>query len=162
MSLNVPSTEHGLLDHLARLGFAFCLGAMFWVCRSKLLISPFILIGLGVLAFALHNSFLSLPLMVSFTGYATLVVGAMHFGALSRITRRNDLSYGMYIMGFPAQQALMLFFPNITGVLNGLLAMVIVMPMAYLSWHYVEKPALRLKSRFDRKNAPQIAEPLGE
>jgi len=90
------------------------------------------------------------------------VVGAMHFGALSRITRRNDLSYGMYIMGFPAQQALMLFFPNITGVLNGLLAMVIVMPMAYLSWHYVEKPALRLKSRFDRKKAPQIAEPLGE
>jgi peptidoglycan/LPS O-acetylase OafA/YrhL len=65
-----------------------------------------------------------------------------------RAARFGDLSYGLYIYGWPAQQALLYasggrllwwqLFP---------LALAIAAALAFLSWHLVEQPALRLKPR---------------
>ncbi len=62
--------------------------------------------------------------------------------------RFGDLSYGLYIYGWPVQQTLLYasggglawwqLFP---------LALVLSAGIAWLSWHLVEKPALRLKPR---------------
>jgi peptidoglycan/LPS O-acetylase OafA/YrhL len=65
-----------------------------------------------------------------------------------RAARFGDLSYGLYIYGWPVQQALLFasggrllwwqLFP---------LALAIAAALAFLSWHLVEQPALRLKPR---------------
>lgn len=60
--------------------------------------------------------------------------------------RLGDLSYGVYIYGFLVQQSLMYFFS--LGPYQLMIAsLAIALICAYLSWHGVEKRALRLKSK---------------
>ena len=63
-------------------------------------------------------------------------------GALARI---GDLSYGLYLWSFPVQQTLVQTQPGIgvTALLGETL--LIALPLAWLSWRLVERPALALK-----------------
>jgi len=65
---------------------------------------------------------------------------------LGRLSRAPDYSYGIYIYAFPIQQVLLATLPPLTPALHGVIAFVLVLIPASLSWHFVEKPALRLKS----------------
>jgi peptidoglycan/LPS O-acetylase OafA/YrhL len=64
------------------------------------------------------------------------------------VARFGDLSYGIYIYGWPVEQA-------VVWLLGGraawwqvfLLALPAATALAFLSWHLVERPALRLKPR---------------
>lgn len=59
--------------------------------------------------------------------------------------RLGDVSYGMYIYAFPVQQTLVHFFPQWPLGLHLGLASVLTMTLAWVSWHGVERLALRLK-----------------
>lgn len=65
--------------------------------------------------------------------------------ALRRISHAPDYSYGIYIYAFPIQQALLLWVPELSPPLHALVAFLLVLIPASLSWHLIEKPALRLK-----------------
>ncbi len=65
--------------------------------------------------------------------------------------RRGDLSYGIYLYGWPIEQLLARFFePWLNGNRLFLLAMLPVCGLAYASWKLVEQPFLRLKRRAPR------------
>jgi peptidoglycan/LPS O-acetylase OafA/YrhL len=76
-----------------------------------------------------------------------------------RATRFGDLSYGLYIFGWPSEQI-------VIWLLHGhaewwqvfLLATLLAGSLAFLSWHLVEKRALRLKPRspWQSSAAPEI------
>jgi peptidoglycan/LPS O-acetylase OafA/YrhL len=56
----------------------------------------------------------------------------------------GDLSYGIYIYGFPVQQTLMYYFKlNYLSLM--FLSLIVSAFLAYFSWHYIEKKALKLK-----------------
>jgi peptidoglycan/LPS O-acetylase OafA/YrhL len=82
--------------------------------------------------------------------YAIIVSGALIHN--ERLNLRTDLSYGTYIYASPMQQLLVIAG---LGALNPLvfsiIATVVTLPAAALSWFLVEKPALRLKVRITRK-----------
>jgi peptidoglycan/LPS O-acetylase OafA/YrhL len=82
--------------------------------------------------------------------YAIIVSGALIHH--ERLSLRTDLSYGTYIYACPMQQLLVIAG---LGALNPLvfsiIATVITLPAAALSWFLVEKPAMRLKARITRK-----------
>lgn len=61
--------------------------------------------------------------------------------------RFGDLSYGIYIFAWPIQQVLILLFPRMIWWENTALALFFTIPIAYMSWHMIEKRALRWKSR---------------
>lgn len=74
--------------------------------------------------------------------------------------RFGDLSYGLYIYGWPVQQTLLhLSGGNLAWWQLFPLAMVITAAIAWLSWHLVEQPALRLKPRAAAPAAAGIAAP---
>jgi len=70
--------------------------------------------------------------------------------------RFGDLSYGIYIYGWPVEQ-------GTVWLLGGraawwqvfLLALPAAAAIAFLSWHLVERPALRLKPRARRSMTPR-------
>ena len=75
-----------------------------------------------------------------------VLFGSARWGVLSRFGRVGDLSYGTYIYGFPVQQAVVWYFNNQLTVAEGLAITVpITLALAWVSWHCVESPALRLK-----------------
>lgn len=75
-----------------------------------------------------------------------------------------DLSYGVYLYGWPAQQALHALLPGLGVVTLLWPSLALACGVAALSWYWVEKPALDLKRRLLRgSKAPDapVGEPLG-
>lgn len=60
--------------------------------------------------------------------------------------RFGDYSYGVYLWGFPMQQIVAHYLPELSPIQNALLAFPLALAFAVLSWTFIEKPALRLKS----------------
>jgi peptidoglycan/LPS O-acetylase OafA/YrhL len=78
-----------------------------------------------------------------------LVYLAQEWSGGARLTSRwGDLSYGMYIFAFPVQQALVLAGKSYSWSFEVYLAMSfgLTLVLSWLSWHFVEKRALRLKA----------------
>lgn len=61
------------------------------------------------------------------------------------LARVGDLSYGMYIYAFPVQQTLIHWFAQWHWALHLLVATICTLILAWLSWHGIEKMALRFK-----------------
>ncbi|MBL8481458.1 MAG: acyltransferase [Rhodocyclaceae bacterium] len=79
--------------------------------------------------------------------YACVYIGLTNFRRL-RLLDGADYSYGIFLYGFVVQQALANLLPwSREWYLNAPLALLAVTVFAALSWHCVEKPALRLKGK---------------
>lgn len=74
------------------------------------------------------------------------MLGEMYWKPVSDgLKRIGDMSYGTYIYAFPIQQILIALIPGITPIGVLVLTVIIVLPIAFASWHIVEKNALSLK-----------------
>jgi peptidoglycan/LPS O-acetylase OafA/YrhL len=83
---------------------------------------------------------LTLPYMIFYLVYHPRI-DARKFGS------RADLSYGIYLFGWPIQQMLAWLVPTLNGIGLFALTMPILCAVAYASWTFVESPCLRLKRR---------------
>ncbi len=95
------------------------------------------------------------PYSLTRTGLVVLAGGLVWLASLiqlgDRITSRlGDLSYGVYIFGYPVQQSLVAAFGKDAFSYLEFLAMTcgITFPLALLSWHLVEKRFIRMKAGF--------------
>jgi peptidoglycan/LPS O-acetylase OafA/YrhL len=96
-----------------------------------------------IVSVPLHAFILLFPL---FGGYLVIYLALDRRLPVIPAARFGDLSYGLYIYGWPVEQALLYttggrlawwqLFP---------LALIITSTLAFLSWHAIEKVALRLK-----------------
>lgn len=77
--------------------------------------------------------------------YMVICFGRLSMPVLRHAARWGDLSYGMYLYAFPVQQLVLYCVPE--GNYPILTCALLTLPLAFLSWHLVEKPALRLKRR---------------
>lgn len=131
--------------HIAELGAFFLAGAIWSVfpLPSTVYRKTIILISLPILILTLYLGgyvlvqFFVLPLLI-------IAFGTLNNPKLSFARKFGDFSYGIYLWGFVVQQTLMHFFH-----LNQMQLMFISIPITYvlgaLSWHLIEKHALRLK-----------------
>lgn len=84
-------------------------------------------------------AFLLTPSLVVLFGTACTPV-------IHRFGRFGDLSYGVYIYGFPIQQTVVWSLPRMNFGEHLAIALPLALIMAWLSWHLVEKVALRHKT----------------
>jgi peptidoglycan/LPS O-acetylase OafA/YrhL len=76
--------------------------------------------------------------------YALVAIGS-HIKS-KKLRLENDISYGMYIYAFPVQQVLaMVGLAWLNPAVFALTAAAFTAPLAYASWMFIEKPALRFK-----------------
>jgi peptidoglycan/LPS O-acetylase OafA/YrhL len=93
--------------------------------------------------------------LATFGAYALIASAFLAARWFKDLTASGDLSYGVYIYAFPVQQALVPISleTSIPWLTNVLLATPVTFLLAALSWRFVERPALNLKARLQRKPA---------
>ncbi len=134
-------------DRLRELAFCFFLGVLAWLWREKLMLSWPLAVALVFLALCVpddaHPKLLLTQLAFS---YLVLVAAFLAPSGLKAFSARMpDYSYGIYIYAFPAQQAALAMGAT-DPLVNIAAAFAMTLPLAALSWHLIESPALALKS----------------
>ncbi len=87
-----------------------------------------------------------------FLPYIVLYMAYVPAGFIRRYNRVGDFSYGIYIYAFPFQQITAALVPGIGVFRLFLLASGMTIFAALLSWHLVESPALKLRSRIAHRS----------
>ncbi len=129
------------------LAFLFLVGAVVELYREYVPVSDFlgVLSGVVLVVTLLFGGFfvLGLPAFAYFLIWLSIRMPRQ----LHWIGRKNDYSYGMYIYGFVVQQVLVSLGGNRWGFIPFVsISIAITAVIAWLSWHLVERHALRLKN----------------
>lgn len=165
--ITVPLGGTFILWYVVMLTTAFLLGAVAELYREHVPVNDVLgAVSLVLVVVAIQQDLPVLgPALLAYI-YLLLWLGIRLPGVFRRVGRHNDYSYGVYIYAFLVQQMLAVFGVPRFGMLAYLGASVVVsLGVAMLSWHLVEKPALRLKDwtpPFLRRAASLPPEPVAE
>ncbi len=142
----VPDVLPSQFMDITRLGMAYLLGAVLYLWRDCVRINGWVALGVIALAFVFGPTS-SYEIMLNFALAAgVLMVG---FGLpvwLAPLARMPDLSYGIYIWQWPIMQSLYHLGFARDPYTQMALALPISALFAAVSWYWIEKPALRLKT----------------
>jgi peptidoglycan/LPS O-acetylase OafA/YrhL len=140
----------------------FLFGTLFYVLRTRIAhdvrLALLAVLLLVVAATTGTGSFLFPP---------ALAYGLLYLAFHPRIHQhgfaaKRDLSYGVYLYGWPIQFiAAGIIGRRMNPYLFALLCIPVVCGCAFLSWTFIEAPALRLRSRTAYRAAPQPVDTYG-
>ena len=137
----------------SRLYMGFMVGALAYLYRYRI---PYdgriLLVALTVVGLTGAADLLSLTDLPVFPIMNVLALPALTYVVVylgmsnlwgSGLVRRADYSYGIYLYGWPLQQVLVALLPGLKSpTAHVLLVMPLVIAVAILSWHAVERPVL--------------------
>ena len=106
-------------------------------------VSTRLLLALGLLTWGLRDSPIAYALTIVCLGYFTFWF-AYRLPAIP-LRLPGDYSYGLFLYGFPVQQAIVQIDPGIGALPLTAVALSVALVLAVLSWHGVERRALDLK-----------------
>lgn len=76
---------------------------------------------------------------------ASVVIVLAFHPLLPKVSLPGDYSYGVFLWSFPIQQLISHWLPSFGPYRMFVLSAVLSLVAGVISWHYIEKPALRLK-----------------
>ncbi|MGU3465905.1 acyltransferase family protein [Methylobacterium sp. C33D] len=143
-----------------RLPLIFAAGACLYLWRDRLRVSAAALACLVFGAFVLARTpaYPALLFLAEAYGVVWLALGPLARGVFDP---SSDLSYGIYLYGWPVQQSLHALWPSASGIALLVPALALAVPVAALSWYAVERPALALKARALGRRRLGTIEPAG-
>ena len=140
--------------NFSKLGMFFAIGMCYYLLGDKILVSWKIF----VLAFAgLILGILFADFIITFGIFGSYIIFYLAFQKrfiAAWYDKVGDLSYGIYIMAFPIQQTLLDYIGTPTEIYltmsmnpyyNMFLTLIIVIPLSWFSWHFIEKKFLKFK-----------------
>ena len=131
-------------NDFSNLGIYFIAGSFLSCFRLKdsLKMNFFMLFSFFILIISIKYNFFNL---IDFLVFPILIIGFWQ-KSFPLINDIGDLSYGIYIYGFPIQQTLVYYF-NLNYFQLMAYSLILSLIFAYFSWHLVEKKALKLKKK---------------
>lgn len=146
-SINVALHLTGRPVDYVQLGAMFFQGSVLWVLRDRVIIGwrTFGILGLAYLAGALLSPAAFRLANCVCLGWMALHLAYLPSGILRQYNRVGDYSYGIYIFAFPLQQAIVSSRPDLGPWTLALVSGISTTLVAILSWHCIEKRALRHK-----------------
>ena len=129
------------------LALLFAIGSAAYVWRDAI---PVSLVALAACVIVVAWNPLGLgrgALFEPLLAYAVLTLAYHPTLLWNPFNRVGDYSYGVYVYSFPIQQTLVERLPGLGPYALLALALPLALVLAALSWHLLEQPALRLKSR---------------
>ena len=156
LAFDIPQINFGRLSVLC-----FLVGIVFYCYSDRIPLNAglFALSAaalLGLMVFPGMEYLVAIPAV-----YATVYLGTLN-PPKPRFIFGGDYSYGMYLYGFPLQQALALVVPGFAWYENAGAGLLLSLGFAYLSWWWIEKPALGLKAALLRFEARTLTSSAGE
>ena len=139
--LRAPLPEH--LSALIWVTAFFITGTLIWIWRARIRLSTWALLPLLAMAAATRGSVWFAPAYFALVAYGTFCAA---FLPRLPVIARTDLSYGLYLYGWPMQQ-LALLAGATTVLTNTAVASTLAFVCAAGSWYLVERPALNWKRR---------------
>lgn len=126
----------------------FFSGGAFCLYREYLSFKPaYMFIAAVIFIGGMFNT-LSAPLVTAtFGAYVLFYMAFAKSSFVDRIRPREDISYGVYLYGWPVQKLLLWWFPGLSPWLLFLLSVGGSFLCGWLSWRLVEGPFLRLKRK---------------
>lgn len=131
---------------LLRLSSCFLMGMVLWHWPKARNPHWGIVAGLFILFLLIGRSFIG-ELSANLALAALLLKFGLPQTANPTIVKIPDYSYGIYIWHYPVMQAVLFFLPELGPWQLLLISTPIFLPLAGMSWHVIEKPMLKLKSR---------------
>jgi peptidoglycan/LPS O-acetylase OafA/YrhL len=137
----------------------FFLGAIAHLLRARIRLSW----GLLLATFALMMAVMPFPAVEQaravFVGYGVLCAGILTARVRAVSAGWSDYSYGMYIFAFPVMMVAQVVWRPASPYLLALETALVTLPIAAVSWHFVEKPALDFFRSQLRRRARPMAQP---
>lgn len=122
----------------------FLIGSFYWMNRDSIYISPFFsLLLFGLLSVAYNANIFGTAYIFAMPYFVFCIA---YMNGLSIFRRLGDYSYGIYLVGWPVQQIIVSFYPQISIEMHQFSSILISLILAIFSWHYIEKPSLNLKN----------------
>lgn len=135
------------LKPFVRVGIYYVSGMIFYMYRKPLLqLNPWWLLLLIPAWFISVINGLSDYTTPLFIPFFTLLFATLSLPWTRKVTAWGDATYGMYIWGVPVQQGVVALLGSNWYVVF-FVGWILSYLMGILSWHLVEKPALRLKQK---------------
>jgi peptidoglycan/LPS O-acetylase OafA/YrhL len=131
-----------------RLTAVYLVGCCFYLFRHRIAFRPMfavILTLVMVICFVFAPARAELALVLC-GGYLMFYLGQMDLPWLSGMKRFPDISYGIYLYGWPVG-SLWIWFQRGSPWIAFLGSTIICFCLGWLSWHFIERPALTLKRK---------------
>lgn len=119
----------------------FIMGSLAWINRQHIPLSGPLALAALIMPFLLATTDFYEPVYV--TCFSYVIFYAAYRLPHVNVDRFGDISYGLYLYAWPIQQ--LVWYPGQGGLRNAVYATAITVPLAYLSWRLIEKPALGLR-----------------
>jgi peptidoglycan/LPS O-acetylase OafA/YrhL len=133
--------------NFSRLFYMFFVGVAYYKFRDKIVLSHrFFFLLATILLVSTLNKEIFYVIYTCLLPYAVFYLAYIPKGGLRKFNTLGDYSYGIYIYAFPIQQSLVATMPNLSIFSMVIYSGMITLIMSYLSWHYIESKALKLKN----------------
>lgn len=126
----------------------FMLGSLYSLFKAQKIFNPTVAGASWVLlSFVSLPGLLYEPVLYLVLPYVVLTLGTQTTWLGNRLNTFGDISYGVYLYGFPLQQCVALLVPasRDSAWFNAGLTLIPLLSVATLSWRYVERPFMQYK-----------------
>jgi peptidoglycan/LPS O-acetylase OafA/YrhL len=136
---------HGGIHHTVRFTACFWLGMAAWRFRDLLPVDWRIAGALTLAATACLGTPLADALIYLAEVYGALVIALIELPVVAG-QLEIDISYGLYLFGYPVEQMLVRYLPDLSAPVVATVALLVTAVIAFASWRYIEHPAIRAKT----------------
>mgnify|MGYP003393664320 CR=1 FL=1 len=141
---------------LLHYGIFFFFGVIFYIYRASIPISRGAALVAVVVFFGAKGTIIDNYAFCLSISYLTIFL-AVGLKEIISVRAIGDLSYGIYITGWPVQKVFIMFMPSASPIVIAAVALPVSALLAYTSWHLIEKPFLILRKRYNKRT---IKEPI--
>jgi len=128
--------------------YSFAIGGTFYLFGKKIFNKKilYILSGILLLICFYDNNLVTIGLPI-FGGYILLSFAELHIPILKNFNKVPDISYGIYLYGWPISKLLIHYQPKISYLGLNIESYFLAILFGILSWYLIEKPFISLKKK---------------
>jgi peptidoglycan/LPS O-acetylase OafA/YrhL len=154
ISIFVPGSLIGVVISGLTFFCYFFIASLFYLNNKNNTYSIKIFLILAIIfiisSFTVYFQFLAVIILP----YIVLFIAHQKIPHINKFGKYGDFSYGMYIVAWPIQQVIVLFFPGLNIMYYIAFCFLFTFPLAYISWNFIESKALSRKKNLPRFQFP--------